>query len=126
VASAGFPHKSKAGDRRCFSAEARRLRPAYPFAQGRGIGLIITAANHVIHLSRWWNPAVEDRCNNRALYIGQTRDVTIHLPMAIHPNRQDASFGKKLHQLLEQKRALSRDMLAPPTYSTAIVPALTN
>tara|TARA_R110002020_G_scaffold471249_2_gene698136 strand:+ start:12439 stop:15279 length:2841 start_codon:yes stop_codon:yes gene_type:complete len=51
-----------------------------------GIGLTITAANHVVHLSRWWNPAVEDQCNDRAFRIGQTKDVTIHLPMAIHPS----------------------------------------
>lgn len=80
-----------------------------------GIGLTITAANHVVHLSRWWNPAVEDQCNDRAFRIGQTKDVTIHLPMAIHPTYGDASFDSKLHSLLERKRTLSRDMLAPPT-----------
>lgn len=80
-----------------------------------GIGLTITAANHVIHLSRWWNPAVEDQCNDRAFRIGQTKDVTIHLPMAIHPTHGDGSFDRKLHDLLERKRSLSRDMLAPPT-----------
>ncbi|WP_434712324.1 DEAD/DEAH box helicase [Rhizobium sp. YTUHZ045] len=80
-----------------------------------GIGLTITAANHVIHLSRWWNPAVEDQCNDRAFRIGQTKDVTIHLPMAIHPVHQDGSFDQRLHDLLERKRSLSRDMLAPPT-----------
>lgn len=80
-----------------------------------GIGLTITAANHVIHLSRWWNPAVEDQCNDRAFRIGQTKDVTIHLPMAIHPTHGAGSFDQKLHELLERKRTLSRDMLAPPT-----------
>ncbi|MGV2181308.1 DEAD/DEAH box helicase [Rhizobium rhizogenes] len=80
-----------------------------------GIGLTITAANHVIHLSRWWNPAVEDQCNDRAFRIGQTRNVTIHLPMAIHPVHRDGSFDQRLHALLERKRSLSRDMLAPPT-----------
>lgn len=79
-----------------------------------GIGLTITAANHVIHLSRWWNPAVEDQCNDRAFRIGQTKDVTIHLPMAIHPTHGAGSFDQKLHDLLERKRSLSRDMLAPP------------
>jgi hypothetical protein len=80
-----------------------------------GIGLTITAANHVIHLSRWWNPAVEDQCNDRAFRIGQTKDVTIHLPLAIHPVHKDGSFDQRLHSLLERKRSLSRDMLAPPT-----------
>lgn len=79
-----------------------------------GVGLTITAANHVIHLSRWWNPAVEDQCNDRAYRIGQTKDVTIHLPLAIHPTFGDHSFDRKLDQLLEAKRHLSRDMLAPP------------
>lgn len=80
-----------------------------------GIGLTITAANHVIHLSRWWNPAVEDQCNDRAFRIGQSKDVTIHLPLALHPRYKEGSFDQRLHDLLERKRSLSRDMLAPPT-----------
>lgn len=45
-----------------------------------GVGLTITAANHVIHLSRWWNPAVEDQCNDRVYRIGQSKAVTVHVP----------------------------------------------
>jgi len=41
-----------------------------------GTGLNLTAANHVIHLDRWWNPAVEDQATDRAHRIGQTRAVT--------------------------------------------------
>jgi hypothetical protein len=79
-----------------------------------GIGLTITAANHVIHLSRWWNPAVEDQCNDRCYRIGQDKPVTIHLPLAIHPDLKEASFDSKLDHLLWRKRQLSHDMLAPP------------
>jgi hypothetical protein len=79
-----------------------------------GIGLTITAANHILHLSRWWNPAVEDQCNDRAYRIGARKDVFIHIPLAIHPEIADQSFDVKLHNLLERKRALSRDMLKPP------------
>lgn len=79
-----------------------------------GIGLTITAANHVIHLSRWWNPAVEDQCNDRCYRIGQDKPVTIHLPIAIHPVLGDASFDVTLDRLLSRKRSLSRNMLAPP------------
>jgi SNF2 family DNA or RNA helicase len=79
-----------------------------------GVGLNITAANHVLHLSRWWNPAVEDQCNDRAYRIGQTRDVTIHVPLAIHPLFGEQSFDVKLDALLERKRNLSRHMLCPP------------
>lgn len=79
-----------------------------------GLGLTITAANHVVHLSRWWNPAVEDQCNDRVYRIGQDRDVTIHIPIAKHPEFGDASFDKTLDQLLTRKRTLSQNMLAPP------------
>ena len=80
-----------------------------------GVGLTITAANHVIHLERWWNPAVEDQCTDRAYRIGQKRPVTIWLPQAIHPDVgiRDHSFDIRLHHLLERKRHLSRDLLAP-------------
>jgi hypothetical protein len=80
-----------------------------------GVGLNIVAANHVIHLSRWWNPAVEDQCNDRVYRIGQTKPVTIHLPIATHPDFPDKSFDEQLDRLLEKKRRLSRHMLAPPT-----------
>lgn len=79
-----------------------------------GVGLTITAANHVIHLSRWWNPAVEDQCNDRVYRIGQEKPVTIHVPLAVHPAFGESSFDLKLDSLLAHKRALSRDMLMPP------------
>ncbi|MGJ4896682.1 MULTISPECIES: DEAD/DEAH box helicase [unclassified Bradyrhizobium] len=80
-----------------------------------GVGLNIVSANHVIHLSRWWNPAVEDQCNDRVYRIGQTKAVTIHLPMAVHPDFPGGSFDEALDRLIEKKRQLSRHMLAPPT-----------
>lgn len=79
-----------------------------------GVGLTIIAANHVIHLSRWWNPAVEDQCNDRVFRIGQERDVTIHLPMAVHPKIRDKTFDVTLDAMLDRKRAMSRNLLAPP------------
>lgn len=81
-----------------------------------GVGLTITAANHVIHLSRWWNPAVEDQATDRAYRIGQTRPVTIHIPMAVHPDEEigPSSFDQRLDALMERKRSLSRGLLMPP------------
>jgi len=80
-----------------------------------GLGLTLTAATHVIHLTRWWNPAVEDQCSDRAYRIGQRRPVTIYHLLAIHPEYgQTGSFDYNLHQLLERKRHLSRTLLAPP------------
>ncbi len=78
-----------------------------------GVGLTITAANHVIHLSRWWNPAVEDQCNDRAYRIGQDKPVTVYTPIARHPEFGEASFDVTLDALLTRKRRLSRDLLVP-------------
>ncbi|RLB03076.1 MAG: hypothetical protein DRG59_12100 [Deltaproteobacteria bacterium] len=80
-----------------------------------GVGLTLTAANHVIHLSRWWNPAVEDQCTDRVFRIGQNKDVTVYYPLAVHPDSNTSSFDKNLHYLLEKKRRLSRDVLTPPS-----------
>ncbi|PWF68408.1 hypothetical protein CCD93_10175 [Vibrio sp. T21] len=80
-----------------------------------GVGLTITAANHVIHLTRWWNPAVEDQSTDRAFRIGQKKDVNVYLPMAIHPKYKDGSFDANLNRLLSKKRSLSYNALMPGT-----------
>ncbi len=79
-----------------------------------GVGLTLTAANHVIHLTRWWNPAVEDQCTDRAHRIGQVRPVTVHLPIAVYPADADRSFDINLDALLARKRKLAADILAAP------------
>lgn len=78
-----------------------------------GVGITLTAATHVIHLSRWWNPAVEDQCTDRAYRIGQDKDVNVYVPRSIHPLYGQQSFDCILHDLLERKRSLSREMLIP-------------
>lgn len=78
-----------------------------------GTGLTLTAACHVIHLSRWWNPAVEEQCNDRTHRIGQTKAVTVHIPMAIHPEYITASFDCLLHDLMRGKRTLAKAALWP-------------
>jgi hypothetical protein len=83
--------------------------------RARVVGLTLTAATHVIHLSRWWNPAVEDQCNGRVLRIGQEREVTIHLPLAVLPDGR-TSFDLNLDALLERKRRLHEETLAPPAF----------
>jgi hypothetical protein len=79
-----------------------------------GVGLTLTAANHVIHLSRWWNPAVEDQCTDRIYRIGQDQPISVYYPMAVHPDYGDDSFDEVLNGLLERKRDLGRRMLIPP------------
>ena len=78
-----------------------------------GVGLTLTAATHVIHLSRWWNPAVEEQCNDRAHRIGQTRPVSIYVPMAIHAGYRENSFDCLLQSLMQRKRRLASSALWP-------------
>jgi hypothetical protein len=78
-----------------------------------GVGLTLTAANHVIHLSRWWNPAVEDQSTDRAYRIGQRKPVHVYYLQATLDDRPSHSFDERLHGLLVKKRALSRDLLWP-------------
>ena len=76
-----------------------------------GVGLNITAANHVVHYARHWNPAKEDQATDRAYRIGQTRDVHVYYPMAVLPEFD--SFDIVLDRLLERKRALANASLFP-------------
>jgi hypothetical protein len=66
-----------------------------------GTGLNLTAANHVFHFDRWWNPAVEDQATDRAYRIGQTRAVQVHKLLAA------GTVEEKVDRLLEGKRDLS-------------------
>jgi Holliday junction resolvase-like predicted endonuclease len=83
-----------------------------------GVGLTLTAANHVVHLERWWNPAVEDQCNDRAYRIGQDKDVTIYTPVAMHPQIGDSSYDLVLDRILTRKRLLARSLFVPTELST--------
>lgn len=78
-----------------------------------GTGLTLTAANHVIHLTRWWNPAVEEQCNDRTHRIGQKRPVTVHIPLAVHPRLGRNSFDCLLHRLMTHKRGIADAVLWP-------------
>ncbi|MGI1661330.1 DEAD/DEAH box helicase [Palleronia sp. KMU-117] len=78
-----------------------------------GTGLTLTAATHVIHLSRWWNPAVEEQCNDRVHRIGQMCPVTVHVPMAIHPGYREHSFDCLLQSLMQRKRRMAEQALWP-------------
>lgn len=82
--------------------------------EAAGVGFTITAANHVIHLSRTWNPAKEDQATDRVYRIGQERDVCVYLPMSCHSDLgAGGSFDEKLDELLAYKRCLSENVLFP-------------
>ena len=78
-----------------------------------GVGLNIVSANHIIHLERWWNPAVEDQSNDRIFRIGQERPVFVYYPLAIHPDYKEQSFDIVLNRLLENKRHIREQTLIP-------------
>jgi SNF2 family DNA or RNA helicase len=78
-----------------------------------GAGLNVTAANHVIHYGRWWNPAKEDQATARAHRIGQTRNVHVHYLVLHDPDDPSLGFDRKLHDYVEQKRQTASDFLAP-------------
>jgi HJR/Mrr/RecB family endonuclease len=84
-----------------------------------GVGLNIVAANHVIHLDRWWNPAVEDQCTDRAYRIGAKKEVYVYKFGAVHPQLQETSYDVILDELLTSRRAVSRKILTSTEITAA-------
>ncbi len=78
-----------------------------------GVGLNIVSANHIIHLERWWNPAIEDQCNDRIFRIGQKRSVYVYYPLTIHPHYKEESFDMVLDRLLKKKKTMRDQTLVP-------------
>jgi non-specific serine/threonine protein kinase len=70
-----------------------------------GAGLNLTAASHVVHFDRWWNPAVENQATDRAFRIGQTKNVLVHKLLC------RGTVEEKIDQLIEGKRQLAQDLL---------------
>jgi len=70
-----------------------------------GTGLNLTAADHVIHFDRWWNPAVEEQATDRAYRIGQTRPVQVHRLVT------EGTIEERIAELLARKRALADSVL---------------
>ncbi len=70
-----------------------------------GIGLNLTAANHVFHFDRWWNPAIENQATDRAFRIGQTRRVQVHKFVC------SGTIEERIDQMLEQKTELATSVI---------------
>ena len=71
-----------------------------------GVGLNLTAANHVIHFDRWWNPSVENQAIDRAFRIGQKKNVLVHKMI------MTGTIEEKIDELIEDKIKLSGDLIA--------------
>jgi len=70
-----------------------------------GIGLNLTAANHVVHFDRWWNPAVENQATDRAFRIGQKRNVMVHKFIC------KGTIEEKIDALIEDKKNLAAEII---------------
>ncbi len=70
-----------------------------------GSGLNLTAASHVVHFDRWWNPAVEDQATDRAFRIGQTRTVLVHKFVC------RGTVEERIDALIASKRGLAQNLL---------------
>lgn len=70
-----------------------------------GIGLNLTAANHVFHFDRWWNPAVENQATDRAFRIGQTRTVQVHKFIC------EGTLEERIDRMIERKTELAENII---------------
>ncbi|WP_457206379.1 DEAD/DEAH box helicase, partial [Nocardioides sp. P5_C9_2] len=117
LARAGVPHQFLHGGTPVHEREAMVARfQAGPGSDGGvpvfllslkagGTGLNLTRADHVIHVDRWWNPAVEEQATDRAYRIGQTR------PVQVHRFVTQGTIEEKIAELLSRKRALADTVL---------------
>jgi len=71
-----------------------------------GTGLNLTAASHVIHFDRWWNPAVENQATDRAFRIGQKRNVLVHKLIT------SGTIEERIDEMIAEKRQLADEILA--------------
>ena len=70
-----------------------------------GTGLNLTAASHVVHFDRWWNPAVENQATDRALRIGQLKNVLVHKFVC------RGTVEQRIDDLIESKKSLAREIV---------------
>jgi len=73
--------------------------------KGGGVGLNLTAANHVFHFDRWWNPAVENQATDRAFRIGQKKNVQVHKFVCV------GTMEERIDEMIEQKKELALNIV---------------
>jgi superfamily II DNA or RNA helicase len=112
LARAGVPHQFLHGGTPVREREAmvRRFQdgeaPVFLLSlKAGGTGLNLTRADHVLHVDRWWNPAVEEQATDRAYRIGQTRPVQVHRMVT------RGTIEEKIAEMLGRKRALADAVL---------------
>ncbi|HPT31862.1 MAG TPA: DEAD/DEAH box helicase [Prolixibacteraceae bacterium] len=83
-----------------------------------GVGLNLTAANHVIHFDRWWNPAVENQATDRAFRIGQKKNVLVHKLIT------RGTIEEKIDLMIEDKIKMTQEII--PDLNEAWITELDN
>ncbi|MCM3691479.1 DEAD/DEAH box helicase [Neobacillus niacini] len=80
-----------------------------------GTGLTITSANHVIHYTRWWNPAVENQATDRVYRIGQEKPVTVYYPIVTDQQGllREGTVEQIVHRILGEKLELATSVIVP-------------
>ncbi|MGP8320857.1 MAG: DEAD/DEAH box helicase [Methanosarcinaceae archaeon] len=102
-------HGSVAVGKRKKIIEQFQSKSYFPFMvlslKAGGVGLNLTAANHVIHFDRWWNPAVENQATDRVFRIGQKKNVIVHKFLT------KGTVEERIDMMLEEKSKLSQDVI---------------
>lgn len=101
VLHGGTPVKKRAEMVERFNSDSEYIPFMVMSLKAGGVGLNLTAANHVVHFDRWWNPAVENQATDRAFRIGQRKDVMVYRFVCID------TVEEKVAAMIEGKRDLA-------------------
>ncbi|MDP1589382.1 MAG: DEAD/DEAH box helicase, partial [Prosthecobacter sp.] len=85
-----------------------------------GTGLNLTAASHVIHFDRWWNPAVENQATDRAFRIGQKKNVFVHKFVC------QGTIEERIDSLIEEKMSLAQDLIGDGAGAEKLLTAMSS
>ncbi len=101
----GTPQKQREEIVRKFQKEGQKSPILLVSLRAGGVGLNLTAATHVFHFDRWWNPAVENQATDRAYRIGQTRTVQVHKFVV------RGTLEERIDEMIEQKMELATNII---------------
>jgi SNF2 family DNA or RNA helicase len=102
----GTPKKLRDSMVQRFQEQGRDTPPIFILSlKAGGVGLNLTAANHVFHFDRWWNPAVENQATDRAFRIGQMKNVQVHKFVCV------GTLEERIDAMIEQKKELAESIV---------------
>jgi len=101
----GTPRKSREAMIERFQDPTSKTAVLVLSLKAGGTGINLTAANHVVHFDRWWNPAVEAQATDRAHRIGQTKAVHVHTLVC------QGTLEDRIDALIESKKKLSASVV---------------